>query len=135
MSDECFITALQSEKTSACVRSRSALTYFAQSCFVLDVNECDDVIWYCLIFLLSDSRSWTLLGVQDRWKKQVCTPDSDCWVELPELDRSVSVSTSGVGLSSTIHSSWKHRILQSSYSVCFWRFCRGTVVHYILSNC
>lgn len=50
------------------VRSRSAFHVFCSD--VLCV-WCRRIIWnlFYLIFILSDSRSWTLLGLQDRWKK------------------------------------------------------------------
>lgn len=88
-------------------------------------------IGYCLIFILADNRSWTLLGLQDRWKKYSCTPGSECWNWLSGADGFNSASTCRCALSGTIHLSGEERILQSSCSVYSWGSCWGNVLCHI----
>lgn len=122
----CSIVALC---MNCCVRSRSVFMYFAHMWFVFE-------ICYCLIFILAGGRSWTLLGLQDRWKKHSCTPGSECWNWLSEPGGFSSASVCRCALSGTIHLSGKERILQGSYSVYSRGSCWGNVLcHIELAAC
>lgn len=123
----CYVVAVC---VNCCVRSRSFFMYFAHRWFVFDVEEWYEIC-YCLIFILAGSRSWTLLGLQDRWKKHSCTPGSKCWNWLSEPDGFICASMCRCALSGTIHLSGKERILQSSCSVYSWGSCWGNVLCHI----